>query len=105
MARNSLSENISHPRVIFSRIGTAIPQTRVAQKPLDAMLYKGEGKKSKETETVRSLFLAGDVQVWRLKVAAAEVVVEAEAYSVLGGSDYQVCLLDIHLSAFETICD
>lgn len=52
-------------------------------------------KKKKETETVRSLFLAGDVQVWHLKAAsgAATAVAEVvEAFSVLGGIDSKVGL-------------
>lgn len=59
------------------------------------MLYKGEEKK--ETETVRSLFLAGDMQVWRLKAAAVAAAEVVEAYSVLGGSRPEASLTSICL--------
>lgn len=69
-------QNISHPHVIFSGICRAIPQTLVAQKPLD---YAVQGKKKQQPGNSGSLFLAGDVQVWLLKVAAVAAVVVVEA--------------------------
>lgn len=46
-------QNISHPHVIFSGICRAIPQTLVAQKPLD---YAVQEKKKKTPETVGLYF-------------------------------------------------
>lgn len=65
-------------------------------------VVQGGGKKKnrKETETVRSLFLAGDVQVWRLKAAAVAATAAAEAveaYSVLGGSRPEFSLTSVRL--------
>ncbi len=69
----SLTWQYGHKNVTFSRICRAIPQTFVAQKPLD--YFAVQGKK----ETVGLLFLAGNVEVWLLKVAAAAVAVLVEA--------------------------
>lgn len=66
------------------------------------MLYKEEGKKEKKKRKQQGLYF------WRLKAAAAAATAAlemVEAYSVLGGSNSQVGLLDVHLPASETICD
>lgn len=59
-------------------------------------VVQGGGKKKKkrknETETVRSLFLVGGVQVCRLKAAEVAATPAVEANSVLGGSNSQVGL-------------
>lgn len=60
-------------------------------------VVQGGGKKREETETVRSLFLAGDMQVWRLKAAAVAAAAEVEGYSVLGGGRPEACLTSICL--------
>lgn len=75
---NSLTWQYGQKNVIFSRICRAIPQKFVAQKPLD--YFAVQGKK----ETVGLLFLAGNMEVWPLKVAAAAAVAAAVEASIPG---------------------